>query len=103
MQIIITNSFFFYLYIRCDIGGINNSTVWQTEYFNQAYQQNRQVTINDRCGNDVSDFTTLEYKQTDAPPSRFWEATRGIYTYILKKNHNNKIMINEILKCISNH
>ncbi|CAO3616869.1 unnamed protein product [Cunninghamella blakesleeana] len=62
----------------CDIGGINNSTAWQTEYFNQAYQQNRQVTINDRCGNDVSDFTTLEYRQTDTPPSRFWEATRGI-------------------------
>ncbi|CAO3618930.1 unnamed protein product [Cunninghamella echinulata] len=62
----------------CDIGGINNSTVWQTEFFNQAHRQNRQVTINDRCGNDVSDFTTLEYQQTTTPPSRFWEATRGI-------------------------
>ncbi|KAI8331058.1 glycoside hydrolase superfamily [Chlamydoabsidia padenii] len=62
----------------CDIGGINNSSMWQADYFNQAIKLNRQVTINDRCGNGVSDFTTLEYQQTSTPPARSWEATMGM-------------------------
>ncbi|ORX48507.1 glycoside hydrolase, partial [Hesseltinella vesiculosa] len=62
----------------CDIGGINNSSQWQAQYFNQAYDQGKQVTINDRCGNGVSDFSTLEYQPTTTPPPRQWEATRGI-------------------------
>ncbi|ORZ24074.1 glycoside hydrolase superfamily [Absidia repens] len=64
--------------IWCDIGGINNSSMWQAEYYNKAAKQNRQVTINDRCGNGVSDFATLEYQQTSTPPARSWEATRGV-------------------------
>ncbi|KAI8093869.1 glycoside hydrolase superfamily [Halteromyces radiatus] len=64
--------------IWCDIGGINNSSMWQAKYYNQATKQNRQVTINDRCGNGISDFTTLEYQETSTPPPRSWEATRGI-------------------------
>ncbi|KAI8064512.1 alpha-L-fucosidase-domain-containing protein [Gongronella butleri] len=62
----------------CDIGGINNSSHWQVDFFNRASAQGRQVTINDRCGNGISDFSTLEYQSTAAPPPRQWEATRGI-------------------------
>jgi hypothetical protein len=73
-----TFNYYYYYWCRCDIGGINNSSMWQAEYYNKAAKQNRQVTINDRCGNGVSDFATLEYQQTSTPPARSWEATRGI-------------------------
>jgi hypothetical protein len=54
----------------CDIGGINNSTVWQEEFLNEARKQGRQVAINDRCGNSVSDFQTVEYRGLNHVPSR---------------------------------
>jgi hypothetical protein len=54
----------------CDIGGINNSTAWQAEFLNQAKKQGRQVTMNDRCGNSVSDFSTVEYSSINYVPSR---------------------------------
>lgn len=54
----------------CDIGGINNSTAWQAYFLNKARKQGRQVTMNDRCGNSVSDFTTVEYRGIDNVPSR---------------------------------
>jgi hypothetical protein len=57
--------------IRCDIGGINNSTVWQSDYFNNALSKGKQVSVNDRCGDGSgSDFTTVEYKTVNEPPSR---------------------------------
>ncbi|CEP08256.1 hypothetical protein [Parasitella parasitica] len=63
----------------CDIGGIHNSSVWQSNYFNQALKSGRQVAVNDRCGDaSASDFTTIEYKAVVDTPTRFWEATRGI-------------------------
>ncbi|KAF7724200.1 hypothetical protein EC973_001219 [Apophysomyces ossiformis] len=71
----------------CDIGGINNSTVWQSKFFNDARAEKRQVSINDRCGNAVSDFQTIEYEDTTTVPSRFWEATRGIDPYSFGYNH----------------
>ncbi|KAI9470089.1 MAG: alpha-L-fucosidase-domain-containing protein [Benjaminiella poitrasii] len=74
----------------CDIGGINNSTVWQAEFFNRAKQQGREVTVNDRCGNSVSDFETVEYKEINHVPSRFWESTRGIDPHSFGFNHQTK-------------
>ncbi|KAI9250532.1 alpha-L-fucosidase-domain-containing protein [Phascolomyces articulosus] len=65
----------------CDIGGINNSSAWQVPFFNKAASKQRQVSVNDRCGNGISDFTTVEYKPNANAPSRFWEATRGIDPY----------------------
>lgn len=62
----------------CDIGGINNSTAWQAEYLNKARNKGKQVVMNDRCGNAVSDFATVEYRAIDYVPERFWESTRGI-------------------------
>ncbi|KAL9541745.1 hypothetical protein PS6_010167 [Mucor atramentarius] len=66
----------------CDIGGIHNSSVWQSNYFNQALASGKQVAVNDRCGDSsASDFTTIEYKAVTDTPTRFWEATRGIDPY----------------------
>ncbi|CEP15883.1 hypothetical protein [Parasitella parasitica] len=55
----------------CDIGGINNSTAWQAYFLNKAREQGRQVTMNDRCGNAVSDFATIEYRGISHVPSRY--------------------------------
>lgn len=74
--------------------------MWQSNYFNNALKDGRQVSVNDRCGDgSASDFTTIEYKAvTDIPTRydtmkdtfiffcvqglkpyfRFWEATRGM-------------------------
>ncbi|KAI8140551.1 alpha-L-fucosidase-domain-containing protein [Fennellomyces sp. T-0311] len=74
----------------CDIGGINNSSAWQSEFYNQASAKGRQVSVNDRCGNGISDFTTVEYKSNAVAPSRFWEATRGIDPYSFGYNRATK-------------
>lgn len=75
----------------CDIGGIHNSSVWQADYFNQALQQGRSVSVNDRCGDgSASDFTTVEYKAVKDIPARFWEATRGMDPYSFGFNRETK-------------
>ncbi|MFF0725928.1 alpha-L-fucosidase [Streptomyces sp. NPDC004134] len=64
----------------CDIGGKNNSNEFMAEYFNRAKNREnpKEVTVNDRCGNGVSDFSTPEYRvEPDINPEK-WEATRGI-------------------------
>ncbi|KAG2210920.1 hypothetical protein INT47_000077, partial [Mucor saturninus] len=75
----------------CDIGGINNSTVWQSDYFNNALKDGRQVSVNDRCGDgSASDFTTIEYKAVTDTPTRFWEATRGMDPFSFGYNRETK-------------
>ncbi|KAI8984373.1 alpha-L-fucosidase-domain-containing protein [Mycotypha africana] len=75
----------------CDIGGIHNSSVWQAQYFNQAMAKNKQVAVNDRCGDgSASDFTTIEYKSIIDMPTRFWEATRGMDPYSFGYNRATK-------------
>ena len=61
----------------CDLGGFNNSTVWQKHYF----ENYAEVAVNDRCGNEYSDFSTVEYHRSMATANRFWEATRGVDPY----------------------
>ncbi|KAG2171938.1 hypothetical protein INT43_001414 [Umbelopsis isabellina] len=67
--------------IWCDIGGINNSTVWQSKFFNDAAAKNYEVTVNDRCGLNSHDFTTPEYSTLNSITPEKWEATRGIDPY----------------------
>lgn len=62
----------------CDIGGINNSTAWQADFLNKGRRHGKEVVMNDRCGNSVSDFATIEYRAIDYVPERFWESTRGV-------------------------
>ncbi|KAI8066944.1 alpha-L-fucosidase-domain-containing protein [Gilbertella persicaria] len=74
----------------CDIGAIHNSTAWQAKFFNEARAKKRQVTINDRCGNSVSDFTTVEYNDVHYVPPRYWESTRGIDPHSFGYNHQTR-------------
>ncbi|KAI8342200.1 alpha-L-fucosidase-domain-containing protein [Choanephora cucurbitarum] len=74
----------------CDIGAINNSTAWQAKFLNSARNQGRDVTFNDRCGNGVSDFATVEYNDVNYVPSRYWESTRGIDPHSFGYNHQTK-------------
>ncbi len=64
----------------CDIGGPNRSNEVFAHYFNQAKNrpQPKEVTVDNRCGNGIYDFTTPEYAvEPDINPAK-WEATRGI-------------------------
>ncbi|GAA5814224.1 hypothetical protein MFLAVUS_007718 [Mucor flavus] len=74
----------------CDIGGINNSTAWQSKFLNTAKQSGQQVVMNDRCGNSVSDFATVEYQGINHVPERFYESTRGIDPHSFGFNHQTK-------------
>lgn len=61
--------------IWCDIGGVNASNEFMAYWFNKA---KKDVTINNRCGNDVADFTTPEYSVEPDIKRAKWEASRGI-------------------------
>ncbi|KAG2198821.1 hypothetical protein INT47_000737 [Mucor saturninus] len=74
----------------CDIGGINNSTAWQADFLNKGRKQGREVVMNDRCGNSVSDFATIEYRAIDYVPERFWESTRGVDPHSFGFNRETK-------------
>ncbi|KAI8378536.1 alpha-L-fucosidase-domain-containing protein [Blakeslea trispora] len=75
----------------CDIGAINNSTAWQAKFLNNARRQGKDVTINDRCGNSISDFATVEYNGINYVPSRYWESTRGIDPHSFGYNHQTQV------------
>jgi alpha-L-fucosidase len=64
----------------CDIGGPNRSNEVFAHYFNQAKNrpQPKEVTVDDRCGNGIYDFTTPEYAVEPDIKAAKWEATRGI-------------------------
>lgn len=55
------------------------SPKFAAEWLNSAYADNRQVTINSRCGTIVGDFDTSAEYADDIPLSpRHFEATRGL-------------------------
>lgn len=66
----------------CDIGEHvpNNSLEFMAYYYNQAANRAdpKGVVVNDRCGPEVKDFTTREYRNQAAIDPDPWEATRGI-------------------------
>ncbi|AHI01162.1 alpha-L-fucosidase [Kutzneria albida] len=66
--------------IWCDIGGANDSRRVMAEYFNHAKNRPRakEVTINDRSGIGVHDFTTPEYATYPNTVVAKWEASRGL-------------------------
>ncbi|MFC0438965.1 alpha-L-fucosidase [Kutzneria buriramensis] len=66
--------------IWCDIGGVNDSRRLMAEYFNHAKDRPRpkDVTINDRSGISVHDFTTPEYATYPNTVVAKWEASRGL-------------------------
>ncbi|GAA1712967.1 alpha-L-fucosidase [Fodinicola feengrottensis] len=70
--------------IWCDIGGVNDSHHVMAEYFNHANKPaagrrtSKEVTINDRSGISVHDFTTPEYATYSNTVVAKWEASRGL-------------------------
>ncbi|KAL2864289.1 glycoside hydrolase superfamily [Aspergillus lucknowensis] len=61
----------------CDIGGPNRTTEFAAAWFNKAYQENRQVVMNSRCGLP-GDFDTPEYARYEAVQRRKWETNLGM-------------------------
>ncbi|KAK0212150.1 glycoside hydrolase family 29 protein [Desarmillaria ectypa] len=61
----------------CDIGGPNRTLEFAAKFYNNAFSQGRQVTINNRCG-AVPDFDTPEYATFGAIQTRKWEASEGM-------------------------
>ncbi|NUR90887.1 MAG: hypothetical protein HOY71_43010, partial [Nonomuraea sp.] len=66
--------------IWCDIGGVNDSNAFMAYYFNHAKNRPRpkDVTVDNRCGNGVADFTTPEYSVEPDIKRAKWEASRGL-------------------------
>ncbi|KAF5637167.1 alpha-L-fucosidase [Fusarium sp. NRRL 52700] len=73
-------------YMWCDIGGANNATIFASEWFNNATQQNRQVTINSRCGYG-GDMSNPEYETGFSTNAGSWESNRGMDPYSFGFNY----------------
>ena len=86
----------------CDIGGPNRSNEVFAHYFNQAKNRDRpkDVTVDDRCGNGIYDFTTPEYSVEPDINPRKWEATRGIgrsFGYNAEEGPSDYLSANELV------
>jgi alpha-L-fucosidase len=86
----------------CDIGGPNRSNEVMAHFFNQAKNRPvpKEVTVDNRCGNGVFDFTTPEYRvEPDINPAK-WEATRGIgrsFGYNAREDEDDYLTANDLI------
>jgi alpha-L-fucosidase len=66
--------------IWCDIPSRNNSNAFMAHYFNQAKNRPdpKQVAVNDRCGNGISDYTTFEKSVAPTIRAAKWESAQVI-------------------------
>jgi hypothetical protein len=65
--------------IWCDCGAANGTAAFAANWWNHARAQNRQVTINSRCGiPQASDFDTPEYTTFSSAQRRKWETNEGM-------------------------
>ncbi|KAH8200384.1 hypothetical protein TruAng_005473 [Truncatella angustata] len=60
----------------CDIGGPNLTAEFAAQWYNEAIAQDRQVTMNNRCGLP-GDFDTPEYSTLSVTQKRKWESNAG--------------------------
>ncbi|OKL56297.1 hypothetical protein UA08_08549 [Talaromyces atroroseus] len=66
----------------CDCGAANGTAGFAARWWNHAREQNRQVTINSRCGiPEASDFDTPEYATFSSAQLRKWESNEGMDPY----------------------
>ncbi|PYH97256.1 alpha-L-fucosidase [Aspergillus ellipticus CBS 707.79] len=66
----------------CDCGAANGTAPFAADWFNSARAQNRQVTINSRCGvAEIADFDTPEYATFSSAQLRKWESNMGMDPY----------------------
>jgi len=61
----------------CDIGGPNKTTEFAAKFYSNALANNRQVTMNNRCG-AVPDFDTPEYATFGSTQTQSWESSEGM-------------------------
>ncbi|GLB37874.1 putative alpha-L-fucosidase [Lyophyllum shimeji] len=61
----------------CDIGGPNKTLEFASQFYNNALANNRQVTMNNRCG-AVPDFDTPEYATFGSTQTQSWESSEGM-------------------------
>lgn len=63
----------------CDCGASNGTAAFAAAWWNHARSENRQVTINSRCGlPQTADFDTPEYQTFSSPQRRKWESNQGL-------------------------
>ena len=63
----------------CDCGAANGTANFASAWFNKAREQDREVTMNSRCGiTQGSDFDTPEYETFSSISPRKWESNRGM-------------------------
>lgn len=66
----------------CDCGAANGTAPFAAAWWNHARTQDRQVTINSRCGlAEVADFDTPEYATFSSAQRRKWESNEGMDPY----------------------
>lgn len=66
----------------CDCGAANGTAPFAASWWNHARSQNRQVTINSRCGiAEAADFDTPEYTTFSSAQRRKWESNEGMDPY----------------------
>ncbi|KAJ7051264.1 glycoside hydrolase superfamily [Mycena amicta] len=61
----------------CDIGGENRTLKFAVQFYNHAFKQGRQVTMNNRCGN-VPDFEMPKYATFGSIQPTSWESSEGM-------------------------
>ena len=68
--------------IWCDCGAANGTAPFAASWWNSARAQNRQVTMNSRCGvAEAADFDTPEYSTFSSAQRRKWESNQGMDPY----------------------
>lgn len=89
----------------CDIGEHvpNNSLEFMAYYYNQAENRThpKEVAVNDRCGPELKDFTTREYRNQPVIDPSSWEATRGIgqsFGYNAEENVEDYLSDEELIR-----
>ncbi|KAJ9145094.1 Glycoside hydrolase family 29 protein [Pleurostoma richardsiae] len=66
----------------CDCGAANGTAEFAARWWNTAREEDRQVTINSRCGiPEAADFDTPEYQTFSVAQHRKWESNQGMDPY----------------------
>ncbi|THX80725.1 putative alpha-L-fucosidase [Aureobasidium pullulans] len=66
----------------CDCGAANGTADFAADWWNKARAQDRQVTMNSRCGlAHTADFDTPEYATFSTVQARKWESNQGMDPY----------------------
>ncbi|KAH7096824.1 glycoside hydrolase [Auriculariales sp. MPI-PUGE-AT-0066] len=73
----------------CDIGGPTLGFEFAEQFFNQAQEEGREVTMDNRCS-AVPDFDTPEYTRFSSVQAHHWETSEGIDPFSYGLNRQTK-------------